>query len=765
MKFKNLNLLFLSLLLSVLFAAFVSCGEDDLQTNKESDSHEYFDSISGGLNFNGETVKIIHWNNDFVNRELVADEVKNDALDKAVLERNKSVNERIGVNLKFIEGDIAPEYYMPLVEEDILAGSADFDIISGVQCQAGKLCAAGCYLDLSTAKYIDLTKSYWNSDYINQMKIGSSRLYMLGGDISLTTTAWASTMLYDKKMYSELFGSTDKFYDEILAGEWTLDVFFDKCRDAYSDLNGNKEKDEKDRFGLGIMTSGSVVDMFCFSSGVQFSSRDQNNYPKLDIDNQGTSAFLKIFNDAITKNRGIWAYNYEYQPNGFIQSLFEATTIDAIAQNTHDFDDFGVIPYPKLNDSIKKYRSWISDNTSVYSVPATLENSREDMVFTVLEAMASETRRICLPAYYETALKDKYTRDAQSRTMLDIIHDGATADFVSIYSESLGGIGTVMRQVFANGDGDIIKNFSEKIEEAKIKLVELISEYEKNTSDETDTQPPASSETDANDSLEYSPENEISADWEVFGGKYRTSGVLLNNDLSDSFCYTYSDDGGISVSSPPNSVKGGYFPTAAIQSAGTVPLNDLSVSICTDDGFSFDNVGYSASVSFVWTDKKIESLPQYTDQIGTNGLREAIPDDAHALSVVFLGTADTAGTVSNIMYIILHDGTETAPEIDHRVGYRWAIQISNDLSEGVEIAVSEDKTLGYVVSVNGIEYREGLRGGEPLPIDLTALKDVKEGNICIGVEATGRDQFSNFTLNTICGESARDFFKARTQAD
>ena len=757
---------YLLLTVSVLTALLVlsSCKNETGPGKREETPREYFDSVPDNLDFNGEKITVIHWNNDFVNRELVADETTNDALDKAVLERNRSVSGRLNVELQFVEGDVAPEYYMPIVQEDILAGTADFDIVSGVQCQAGQLCIEGCYLDLSAAKYLDLSKKYWNSDYINQMKIGSSRVYMLGGDISLTTTAWASTMLYDIKLYSELFGSTDKFYDEILAGEWTLDNFFNKCRNAYADLNGNNERDEGDRYGLGLMTSSSIVDMFCFSSGVKFTSRDQNNYPILNINNDSTITFLKIFTDAVNNNAGIWAYKVDDRPDSFIRSLFEATTMDSISTNTHDFNDFGVIPYPKLQANDKKYKSWISDNTSVYSVPITLEKSREDAVFAVLELMASETRRICLPAYYETALIDKYTRDAQSRTMLDIIHDGATADFVSVYSEALGGIGTIMRQEVAYGEGDLLKNYSDRIIDAESKLTELISEYEKNTSEDQPDQSEQNTDTDLPDDSDYKPENAISDAWRVLGGKYRISGVLLSTDISDTFSYAYSGDE-IVVKSPPNSYKGGYFPTAVIQSKDKLPLDGLSVRFKTDNGFLYTNAGYSASYSFVWTDKPIEALPQYTDQIGTNGLREALPDGAHALSVIFMGTMDTSGPVSNLMYIVMHDGTDAAPEIDHRRGYRWAFRVDTDLSSGVDISVREDDELGYVVSVNGVEYREGKRGEETIPVDLTPLCGTDLGHIAFGAEATGKYEFANFTVSSICGKPASRYFTNETDED
>jgi len=696
-KSKSSLIVFIILITSAVgLMLFSSCAEETDRQAENIIEDEYLDDLPNDLDFDGESINIVHWNNSFVNRELTADTVTNQALDKAVLERNASIENRLNVKMKFIAGDVAPEYYMPILQEEILSGTADYDIIAGVQCQSGQLGINGCYVDLSTAKYIDLTKSYWNNDYINKLNVSLSRTFLLGGDISLTTTAWSSAMLYDKVMYDNVFGSSDELYETVLKGDWTLDCFFDTCRAVYSDLNENGIADEGDRFGYGLPRGGSIIDMFCFSSGITFSSRGLDGYPVLDVFNDGALYFSQKFIYQMENNPGVYAYHLSDELSvKYLNTLFEATNIDAISNYSRSNDEFGVIPYPKLNSSESEYHSWISDNTTVYSVPITIDQSRRDLAFAVLEAMAGETRRICLPAYYETVLSDKYTRDPQSRNMINLIHDGETTDFASVYSEALCGIGTIMRQQVSYGDRDFRANFLTTFEEAQKELKLLIDKYEKNLLGpvKPDDDPPEDPYyVYADIENNYTAANEISDNWETFGGKYRTSGVLLNNDFSGEYSYRRTDEGYISVISAPHTVRSGLFPTAAIQSKDTVPLDDLEVVFSTGRGFEFANTGYSSSFSFVWTDKPIVTLPTYTDQIGTNGLREAIPVDANALSVIFMGTKDTEGSVCDLMYIVMNDGTGTAPEIDHRVGYRWCIYHNFDLSEDMTVRVKRGRS-------------------------------------------------------------------------
>lgn len=85
-------------------------------------------------------------------------------------------------------------------------------------------------------------------------------------------------------------------------------------------------------------------------------------------------------------------------------------------------DDFGILPVPKL-DEAAEYRSAICGSESTFGVP--VNSSKTDYIGAIMEAMAYESFRTVTPAYYESALKIKYTRDEQSARVIDIIKSGA----------------------------------------------------------------------------------------------------------------------------------------------------------------------------------------------------------------------------------------------------------------------------------------------------------------------------------------------------
>jgi len=188
-----------------------------------------------------------------------------------------------------------------------------------------------------------------------------------------------------------------------------------------------------------------------------------------------------------------------------------------------------------------------------------------------------------------------------------------------------------------------------------------------------------------------------------------------------------------------------------------MPLEGLTTTFHADEGFSFTSTGWSSSFSVLWTDEPVTTIGYYLEGVGTNGLREFVPETAKGMCVSFMGTKETSDFNANLIYIITYDGEGSRPEVDNRLGFRYTNWVTTDLSQECTIEVKADDELGYVVSVNGVEYRTGLRGEETYDIDMTGLLDVEEGYFGIGCESA-EEGYANFTLSTINGKSAGSYF-------
>ena len=92
--------------------------------------------------------------------------------------------------------------------------------------------------------------------------------------------------------------------------------------------------------------------------------------------------------------------------------------------------DFGILPFPKYDEAQEKY---ISNNwAGLMVVP--LDAKDAGMTGAVAEYMGWESSKTVVPVYYDVLLSTKFSRDEESKTMLDIIFSNSAYDIGMCYS-------------------------------------------------------------------------------------------------------------------------------------------------------------------------------------------------------------------------------------------------------------------------------------------------------------------------------------------
>lgn len=98
-------------------------------------------------------------------------------------------------------------------------------------------------------------------------------------------------------------------------------------------------------------------------------------------------------------------------------------------------DDFGIIPYPKLDEEQTQYYNHVGSASPILVIP--ISNVSDDArTAAILHALAVSSHEYVRPVYFENVLKGKLSRDPQTQEMLDIIWKSATYDlgYLSGYS-------------------------------------------------------------------------------------------------------------------------------------------------------------------------------------------------------------------------------------------------------------------------------------------------------------------------------------------
>lgn len=443
------------------------------------------DSLPDDLNLNGETVRVTYrgtWEEDVVG------DMEGEIVESSVYESNLAVMERLNITYSFIKGlDDAYQYQMSY-RNAVLADSNDFDIAACVQHTAARHVNDYVYANLANTKYLDFSQPWWNTTYMESTGIGTDTVYFLAGDIAPTMLRWTSCAYFNKTLYENYFGDPTTMYELVNNNEWTYDRLREMCQTVFVDVNSDGATDQDDVLGFATYTV-TPMDHFTLTGGVQFSRRNEDGLPEIVLNSDATVSYVEKLYQLLFETTGV------YCGDETIQSVPAKKFTEDTALFLFDFfgaafnaglremkSDYGIVPFPKVDENQEKYLSSVHDNVPLYALPANLSFDRIDMMSAVLEAQAAENYRRVFPTMYETALKTRYNRDetngAQAAAMIDLIHDNATTDFVYVYNYDLSRAGTIMRTLM----GAKNKNFSstwKQLERSLNKsLTNLISLYE-----------------------------------------------------------------------------------------------------------------------------------------------------------------------------------------------------------------------------------------------------------------------------------------------
>ena len=100
-----------------------------------------------------------------------------------------------------------------------------------------------------------------------------------------------------------------------------------------------------------------------------------------------------------------------------------------------------------------------------------------EFVGIITEALAAESYKSVVPAYYDVVLKTKASRDEDSAEMIDLIRDTIIIDFGYIHSTALNTVGHLFVQQVRAGTSNIVSAFKSAEKAAQKKLDAIVDFY------------------------------------------------------------------------------------------------------------------------------------------------------------------------------------------------------------------------------------------------------------------------------------------------
>ena len=485
---KQTRLLAAFLAALTLLPAFASCATEgdsedtraEQTTASESEAETQIrDELPGNLNYGGDEVTILsrNYGSDIVD-EVYVDSLRSDPVNDAVYERNKEVEERLGIKINSIRE--STEEPINKIITAINGGSADYDIMVELSWKTMPKSIDGYFTDLRKTAYLDFDKPWWTQGFNDAASYHGAQ-FAITGTMVLSTYRRTYTTVFNKQLFAD--ANQKLLYDYVEDGTWTLDTQTALVPLFHKD-NGNSTQDEQgDVYGF-VSDTYISIDPYQTTAELEILRKNADGDYEWAFDNERifdlTEKVLKLYYGT---DNGMYVTTYATPQDGDFQVATRAMFSDgyaamatlclqALEHSTmrNMVDEYGVVPMPKFDQTITEYHSAMHDGYTVAVIPTTVTGERLDEMSAILEAMGSSSYRIIKPAFYELTLRTKLAKDPQSAEMMDLIINGIVIDPGIIYSNNMGGFHAQHRYVIAGKTNNTTSHYMRLAKSAQGKM-------------------------------------------------------------------------------------------------------------------------------------------------------------------------------------------------------------------------------------------------------------------------------------------------------
>ena len=457
---KRLSVLLAALSLLSVTTVFAGCGKTDETENPDSKpavtgtSAETIvvDDRFVNVNFENRPFRVYtntaDTNDGISNSNFLIEgtaKTEGNMVNDAVLERNITVEDQLGVKLEFTQSDIDFNSVAADIRKLTQSGTDEFDLaINSIYAFSDLLIEGNFRNVLDPDCVFDFERDYWYKDYMDDLRLMDGYQYILAGDYFIDILRSSHLLLVNKSIYRDYYkASADELYDVVSNYEWTFEKMNTVCTGLYVDLNHNSEVDDGDQFGFMTASAWGGAIPFMISGNPTYITRDEVGSPVIAIQEDDRANLManemsKLFNN---ESAGVGIGEVPELLNAFTQN--ECLILgyqrlgsleDPVLRSMEG--DAAVLPYPMLYASDRKYTTSTHDTTSMGAILTT--STDMEFISTVVEVLNRETANILMPKYYKESLQVQCVDDEKAAAMIDIIHDNFGQSFVLAYNLSLG---------------------------------------------------------------------------------------------------------------------------------------------------------------------------------------------------------------------------------------------------------------------------------------------------------------------------------------
>ena len=409
--------------------------------------------------------------------ELFVEEDNGSKIDSATWARELKIENMLNVNIECdkTHGDNSAHGPVDIIIPLITSGDTTYDVFTSSFYMVAPRACEGYFLNYLDPEItnLDLDADYWSQYYIEKSQIGKG-IYTITGSAATGSIRMMFSVLFNKNLV-ESYNVQDP-YQMVMDGTWTLDKEVEIGKMFYEDLDKDGKASKDDFYGLNLF-NGNQIDGFTSSCDIMFFGRDENNLPVIDVDAGKYQTVLEKLHEICFNSEGTWSEDHNLRGFANSQIIFcHSQTWQCEYEFMREMQDpYGIIPFPKYDESQENYYSYCEDQLTVFALPNTCLNPNGSAA--VLEAMAYVGQTDVFPVYYEEVLKHRYFEDEIDGQIIDMMHKNLMLDTAWIYCDYTDCVSQTLRNMMAQGSTNFASSFAKKRGNVEIRLNNMVNKF------------------------------------------------------------------------------------------------------------------------------------------------------------------------------------------------------------------------------------------------------------------------------------------------
>ena len=394
--------------------------------------------------------------------EIDVDELNGDIENDSIYERNSRIEDRFNIVIEDCPIDKGEQATYNAIVKTVLAGDDAYDLAGAEVWSFYIATSNGIYQNWKDTRYINYDKPWWNSD-INEKATFNGKLLGLTGAYAITYLMYQSAIFFNMPVAADYGYTSDVLYDTVNSGEWTIDRLAETIRPIYADLNGDSKRDLGDRYGF-TLPHPVAHDIWTTAVGQPITGKDENGKITIELLTEKTFTTLEKINAILNENEG----GIKMQNDGVYENnklfvnenvVFYPSFLNEAFTAFRDMDvAYGILPVPKYDEAQDEYHCLVVDGYSIWGLPMTVVDT--DYISMITEALSADKFINVYPVYYDIAMKSKYSEDAATADMVDLIVSSGDFDISFMYGVYFEMLPYIFRQCVAVKSNDLMSKYT-----------------------------------------------------------------------------------------------------------------------------------------------------------------------------------------------------------------------------------------------------------------------------------------------------------------